>query len=470
MGRTASTESTDPQPVLSVDWPRLRVWPHWERLGLAAVVLLAFVLRVHDSTLAPRFTDNADEIQFTWAGLNQILHGDAYTWSYFPGYHGYTQFAAFGTTYPLVHHWMDHPPLFSLLMGGWAWLLGDRQMAEVTPEQVRVVPIFLGTVAVYLAHQLGRHFLPVPAALAGAALLASAPAAVLLSREAEPESLQAVLLLAALILTARVLDGVESRWAAAALLLICLASPLAKVSGVAVGGICAVILFTGRRWPLAAACLAAAALAVALYVLYGWLVDWPVFTRIFAEQTHNRAGLMGAFDFIAEPTGVNRRLRDGWWLLGWIGLAAWMLLRDGRRDLFLVWPVAGYALAILVLAGERQVQQYGWYKWMIYPEVYLAAGFLVWQAVTRPAPGRVALMLGLGGATALNWLLPATLNPVLVCAVLLAVLGPAIVLAWRPFDDRARRWAVRVAGIALAVMLVGDVAETLLLPNFLNRL
>src|SRR5256885_508590 len=86
-------------------------------------------------------------------------------------------------------------PLPLLLMGGWAWLLGDRQLLDVSAEQVRVIPIVCSTATVYLVDRLGRRFLPWPAALAGAALLATAPAAVLLGRQAEPESLQAVLLL-----------------------------------------------------------------------------------------------------------------------------------------------------------------------------------------------------------------------------------------------------------------------------------
>lgn len=470
MALTPSTESAEPAAALAVDWPRLRAWPHWERVGLGLVVLTALLLRLHDYTLAPAFTDNADELQFTWAGLNLIVHGDPYTWSYFAGYASYTNFSDFGTNYPLVHHWMDHPPLFAYLMGGWVWLLGDREMAQVTPEQVRVIPVLLSTLSVLLVHRLGRRFLAVQAALAGAALLATAPGAVLLGREAEPEALQAVLLLGALLLTVRALDGEAGRWTVAGLLLCCLAAPLAKVPGVAVGGICAAILFTGRRWSLAAACLGAAAAALLLFALYGRLIDWALFVRIFQAQTHNRLGIMGAFDFIAQPTGVNRRLRDGWWLLGWIGLALWTAVREGRRDLFLVWPVAAYALTMLVMAGERQIEQYGWYKWIIYPEVYLAAGFLAWQAVSRPAPGRLALLLALGGATAVNWLAPSGPNPFLVSAVLLVVLAPALLLAWRPFDDRLRTWAVRVAVAAFALMLLGNLLESIYLAGIFTRL
>src|SRR5215471_4596138 len=217
---TPSTASAEPHPPAIGRLPRLGTWPALELLALASVTVLALVLRLYQVGDAPLFTDNLDEIQFTWAGLNLILHGDPITWSYYPGYPAYTAFSAFGTTVPVVHHWMDHPPLFSLLMGGWVWLLGVRDMTDFTATQVRIVPVVFSTLTIPLVHVLGRRFLSAPAAMAGALLLATAPGAVLLGREAEPESVQAVLLLVALLLALRTLDGRAGAWTVAALLAI----------------------------------------------------------------------------------------------------------------------------------------------------------------------------------------------------------------------------------------------------------
>src|SRR5947209_1725459 len=118
-----------------------RAWPRWEVAVVAAAAVVGLALRLHGYGRAPAFTDNLDELQFAWAGLNLIMHGDAYTWAF----HGYPSYApgphVYGIRFPMVHHWMDHPPLFALLMGGWVWLLGVRDMVAVTPGQVRVPPI-----------------------------------------------------------------------------------------------------------------------------------------------------------------------------------------------------------------------------------------------------------------------------------------------------------------------------------------
>src|SRR5262249_29615576 len=103
-------------------------WPRWEVVALVAVTVLALFLRVHQVSEAPLFTDTLAEIQFPWAGLTLILPGAAYTWSFAPGSPAYIPSTAFGVTVPPVPHWLAHPPLFSLLMGGWVWLLGVRDM------------------------------------------------------------------------------------------------------------------------------------------------------------------------------------------------------------------------------------------------------------------------------------------------------------------------------------------------------
>ena len=138
---------------------------------IAATAVLALVLRLHDMALAPLLTDNVDELQFTWAGMNLIEHGDAYTWSYYPAYANVGSFTAFETTFPMVHHWLDHPPLFSLVMGGWVYLLGDRAMTDVTADQIRFVPVVFSTIAVVLVYWLAREILGRLPALAGALLL-----------------------------------------------------------------------------------------------------------------------------------------------------------------------------------------------------------------------------------------------------------------------------------------------------------
>ena len=465
------TETTRSEPEAG-PFAKMHAALVWEVLAVAALTLLALLLRVHDVTQAPRFLDNLDELQFAWAGLGLIEHGDAYTWSYFSVYPQVTQLHIDGVSVPMVHHWMDHPPLYSLLSGGWVWLLGDRQLGQVTAAQVRVIPVVCSTLTVPLLQLLGRSIAGQAPALLAAALLATSPAAVLLGRESEPEAAQAVLLLLALLACWRLLHGGGVRRWLAVLVLCSVLAPAMKVSGVAVGVIAGVVLLAERRLWLAVWAGGATAGGLLIYVLYGALVDWPLFLQVVLSQSQNRLDVLTAIAFITEPTGVNRTLHDGWWLLGWIGLALCALLGRRNQRLLLVWPAAAYAATMLLLAGTKQTAAYGWYKLIVYPEVYLAAGVLAWTALRRLSLGLLVLLLVLGGTTATNWIFAGPTggwapSPLLLVLVLVVVLGPVALLRWGPRWRAAARW---VTGGAMGVMLAGNAAESWVLSFIFTRM
>lgn len=443
----------------------------WEAAAVGLVTLLGAFLRFHELGAAPGFTDNADELQFAWAGLNLIEHGDAYTWSYFTAYpQPPAVLQAYGTAFPMVHHWLDHPPLFSLLIGGYLWLIGDRSMLGLTPEHVRVLPAALSVLCIPLVYLLGRRAVGFWGALGGAVLLATVPAAVLMGREAEPESILAPILLLALLLTARQVDGTGRGWEVGVLLALAVLAPLFKVTGLAIGGVAAVVLFMNGRPRPAAGCGGAAAAGIALYVVYGWVVDWSLFLHVIQQQSLNRRGLLAGVALIADPAGINRPLHDGWWILGWIGLG--LLLFHGRRsasEQLVAWPAFAYAVTVMVLAGEVLAGQYGWYKVILQPLVYLAAGALAWRAATSPSPARLAAVVVLGGATALNWSLGkgglgVVPNPVVAAVLLGVAILPSALVTW----PRYARHSGTARGLAIAVMAIlvlGNVVTSLELSD-----
>jgi hypothetical protein len=470
---TASSPARTAAPPLAR--ARLEAWLTWETLAVLGVTALALFLRLHQDTAAPLLTDNADELQFTWAGLNQILHGDAYTWSYYPGYSSYTILHANGTTYPLVHHWLDHPPGFSMIMGGWVWLLGVRDMLDVQLWQMRLPPVVFSTLIVPLTYLLGRRYVSRYAAFCGAALLATAPAAVLFGRVAEPESVQAVLLLVALLLTGNLLGERSSLWSAAGLLLCCAAAPVMKMNGIAVAGTCAVILVAAGQWRLGLAVVCAGVVGVLLYALYGAVTDWRLFVAMWNANAGNRRGVLAAFTFIASPSGVNRDLRDGWWLLGWIGLGLLAAGARRRRELFLVWPAAAYLLTMTVLIGDWQAEHLGWYRQIVYPEVYLAAGYLAWEAIVRRSLPLLALLLALGATTATNWWVGGlsttwTPNPEVLAVLIGLVLAPVVLALWRRGEGAYRQVALAVATTALVFMVLGNTVESFWLDRIFDHL
>ena len=431
---------------------------------LAVVVLLGLVLRSHDYALAPVPSDNRDELGWAWSGLTLLTRHVPYAWSYLSAYHGVSVVTINEATYPIVHPWLDHPPLFSVLIGAEAWLLGARDLADVTPEMIRPVAITLSSLSIVLLYALGRRVLPWQAALVGAALLATAPVAVLFGRAVESENLLAPLLLMSLLLTHRLLTGEGRRPAIAGLALFCVAASMTKVPGVTVGIACGGVLLVGGRWRLAALAVGAGVLGLLLYAGYGALLDWHTFTAVLSAQEARRHGVMGAYEFIVAPAGIGTNARDGWWVVGWIGMGA-LLVSRSRGARLLPWAALLFVAAILLFADERLVSRFGWYRIAIYPLVYAAAAYVCWGAVKDAAliPLVVGLVLGGGGAASFGLMsgneawMP---SPLIVSGVLAAVLLPAVVAEARKDWGVARRVAQAISAGALVIILALNVVES----------
>lgn len=438
-------------------------------MAVTAIVVVGLGLRLIQYTASPSPADNRDEFAWAWSGLTLITRHVPYAWSYLHVYHSTTDLVAYDTTFRIVHPWLDHPPLFGLIVGAFAWLRGARDLTDVSVEMIRPVAIGLSLISIVLAYALARRVLGRWPALAGAFLLATAPVAVLFSHQVESEALLAPLLLAALILVHRLLTGETTRLAAGGLFALCLAASLTKVPGLAVGAGCALVLLSAGRWRLALLTFSGATLGIALYAAYGAVLDWNLFLAVLRSQGERRHGVMAAWEFIAAPAGIGRGLRDGWWLLGWLGIGIFLArARDSTR--LLTVPLFIYVAALVILSDQRVVNYYGWYRISVYPIVYLGAAALLSEAFAFLSIPAMAAVIATGGATATTvlfgqhgqpWMPPAWL----VALVVVAALVPLAIAGGRSDSDRTRAVARVAAGGVIILILLANVVESLFLAT-----
>jgi 4-amino-4-deoxy-L-arabinose transferase-like glycosyltransferase len=448
---------------------------------LAVILALGLLLRVNQYTAAPKLRENVDELAWTWAGLSLIEEHSPTSWSYLPAYPETFPLREpdTGRVLPGVHHWLDHPPVFALLVGGTAWLAGERQFEDVTAGVIRLPVIALSMLTLLLAFLLGRRLLgPLPALL-GAALFAVAPGAVLGSRQVESEALLAPLLLLSLLLLHRLLREEARGFEWPLLLFLCFLAPTVKVPGAAFGVIVAVVLVAHRRGVEAAMAAGAGVLGLAAYATYGLGVDAERFLAVVQAQAARHSGLLSGFEFIASPAGFGDsvQLHDGWWLLGWLGLALAATLRGPRRaDLFLAWPVAAYALAMMLLADPANASRYGWYRFAIYPLVYLSAAAFAARTVRQPSLVPVALLAAVPAAAATlgsnpfggRWNPPVVLDLAALTVLVAASLAAG---RMRGGDEGWRRWWPQAAvGVLVAVLLVLNLVQSLRLAEVYSSL
>jgi 4-amino-4-deoxy-L-arabinose transferase-like glycosyltransferase len=446
------------------------------RALLLLILALALVLRLHDYTAAPRPSDNVDELAWAWAGISLLQDHSPTSWSYLPAYDSTFTIREpdNGRLLPGVHHWLDHPPLFALLIGGFAWLVGERQYEQISHFAIRLPVIALSLVTLLLCFLLGRRVLDTAPALLASALFAVAPGAVLGSRLVESEALLAPMLLLVLLLLHRILANEAGRGSVALLLLVCALAPLVKVPGACFGLIAAVILASRGSWRLAGQVVAASCLGLLAYAWYGVAVDSRQFLAVIQSQSIRHTSLLSGYEFIISAAGFSdsTQLHDGWWLLGWLVLAVVAASRRARgADLLLAWPLVGFAIIIMLVADPNIVNRYGWYRFAVYPLAYLLAADAVVTTVSRPTLVRGVLVLAVPGAAAtLAWMAGGgPWNPpiFLDLAVLAVVLGACV---WARVLGPGRegwreRWPQLAIGTGVAVLLLLNTAQSLRLAE-----
>ena len=437
----------------SVDSLRGNALAGWELMAAGGAAVLGLLLRLTQFTSIPYRAPDADEWNWTWSGLSQLEGMPPTAWTLFWKAYPQDVWQAPPAPYvePLVHPWVDAPPLFSWITGLAGWIGGDRTLLDaINDPRPRLIGIALSIVALVLVYVLGRAVLGIGPSVAGVWLLAVSPIPVVLDRLIAAEQLIAVLLLAATIAVFHLREDQPDRRWLWLLLASAAVAPAVKASGLVVGLSGALLLLGSRQFRLAA--LAAGTTAAAQLVVLGYeaALNWPAYAAEVAMRGSQLSGFTG-LRFITNTTGFDQQQAyDGWWLLGWLGLAEILARRRRNLDLIAV-PCVVYLLILLGTAAEYSAG-YGWYRLTVMPFVYLSAGRFIWLAAVELSWIRLGLVAALAIATAQNWAQPLHIQftPILVAGLVgLAVLPAFVAIA----NTKLRSWA-RLAAVAILVLLI----------------
>jgi hypothetical protein len=341
------------------------------RLALAAVLLLAALLRFHDYALVPFHHETADEYQHAWEGWHLLHERTPAAWSTFPDRYPSSQtrdFRWFGDRYVLVRPYFDHPPLFSIPVGLLCSLAGARTFLDCTLPVMRVVPIFCSLVGLLLLFRLARAYgASERSALLACLVYATVPVIILGHRLVKAENLLALLFMGAVLAVAADASWSARRGAIVAGLFGALAI-WTKATGVAVVVTVVILLAARRRWKDAAIAAGIAAGAVALYVLYASAYDFGIFLKVLEGQSTSKWVSLEAFHDLLGGKAVVKWFGRGTYL--WLLLAAAMAAFGRARALLL--PLVVYGTVLALTADHRVV--YGWYRVPLYPFLCVAAG------------------------------------------------------------------------------------------------
>jgi uncharacterized membrane protein len=342
--------------------------PWFSRICLVAIAVIAAALRLR--SYANSGLPNADEYDWAWSGLTLIQNHVPTGWTdLVSAYPVQTDMWWQGNDYNLVTPYLDHPPVFSLLVGGVSWLAGARVLTDVSLTVIRLIPITLSLVALILIFRLVRDLLGQGVALLTILMIAISPTAISLARTTESEALVVIWLLGALLALEGLAAG-PSRRTTWLLLACCGLAPLTKVPGVFVGLAAGGVLLYRRDLELAILVGLATLAGIAGYILYGGLFDANLSIQVWAAYGERHTSWLGGYELIRGGWG------DWLWLLGFVGLVA-LVVRNRRGALALASPVVAYLIIISATARPSNAFEFDWYRIPIEVLVYAGSAFLL---------------------------------------------------------------------------------------------
>ncbi len=332
---------------------------------LAGILFFGMVLRFHNHATWPREGATFDEYAWTWLGVNLIKTGIPVSWSPHPQYEKRTHYVApAGARFWLVEPYLEHPPLFGLVAGGYAVFRGARDMYDVSFGVIREFALLLGASAIVMVYVFASRIYGVNVGLLSALLYAISPTVVIGSRIMQNENFFISLFLGILVFVHKYLHEGKRLFLYSAAILAGLAM-LAKVPWFAATVSATGILLSAKKWRDAILFPVIVGVLFSLYIFYGMLWDRELFFSLWSLQL-NRYDM--AFDSIfalmLQPYLVDRYFVDGWIYAGWF---AWLILLVGKvkKHTYLIFGLLGYFL--IYIAAIPNEPSHGWYRYPFYP-------------------------------------------------------------------------------------------------------
>jgi len=371
---------------------------------------------------------------------------------------------------------VDKPPASIWVMALSVRLFGLNSWSLLVPQAL------MGVASVWLLYLAVSRYFGKPAGLLAGAILATTPAATLMFRFNNPDSLLVLLLVAATYAVLRALEHDRLRWIVLAAVAVGFAFLTKSLQAFLVlpGFLAAVLLYSRRR--IAMLCAA----GVALIISGGWwvavveLVPESARPYIGGSQTNSALELILGYNGLGRLTGEETGSAGGGQGGGW-GVASWHRMFDSGWAGQIAWllPAALAAIAITWWLGRERMHRLStllWGSWLIvtwavfsfsqgiiheYYAVALAPaiGALVAMATTvlwrRDAHIGLAVLLGGSAVYGGTLLLRADYDVLGWTALIVGVTSALALSLGDLLSGRRRAW---VAGALIATSLLGPLA------------
>lgn len=337
---------------------------------IIAVILLGFLLRHYNYLSLPRHGATFDEFAWTWQGINLLQKGVPISWSPHLQYTQRQHLIYQGAAFWIVRPYLEHPPLFGLIAGGFSLVYGAKDMYGVTLHTMRPLALLLGSLSILMVFLLSDLLYGRRVALFSSILYATIPTLVIGSRIVENENFFIPFWLLSLYLAALYVQTKKKKWFWISAI-IGGSLILAKVPWVAAGGSLAVIFAFHRKWKEVGIVIGITTLFLLLFIGYGFYYDKDLFISLWRLQlARYDITFVGLYSLFTKPLLVDRYYLDGWIYLGFFSI--FLLAQNFKKHIFILLPFISY-LAIYIFAIPDE-PGHGWYRYPFIPFLVISLG------------------------------------------------------------------------------------------------
>lgn len=331
---------------------------------LALIIILGLYLRSYNINTWPRLGATFDEYAWTWLGISLIQNHVPISWSYHPQYKSKKLIIYQKANFILVKPYLEHPPLFGLVAGGYALLTGTKDMLHLNIMNIRSLALLLGVLSIFLIYVFAAEIYDYKIGLISAFLYSIIPTIAIGSRIVQNENFFIPFFLLSLYLTSRFIKN-HNPWFRNIAALICGLLSLAKVPWLAAALAIILILFYLRKYKDSYKFLAIVLCVFSLFFIYGFYFDENLFLSLMSFQLQRYdLAFNSFFALFTSPYLVDRLLVDGWVYLGWFAIVL-LSIKNFNKNYMILLPFLAY-FAVFVFAIPNEAG-HGWYRYPFYP-------------------------------------------------------------------------------------------------------
>lgn len=335
------------------------------------VLILTFILRAHNFDRVPTM-GHLEEQMFAWAGMHLIEKGVPLAWTSldFPKkayvYKGPVSYKGGDPVVyvNLVEPWLEHPPLFSLLVGSFAhWYKADRNGVIPTSfirTPVVLISIFTSLMVFLIAGLVSGYWTGILAML----IYGITPIIALGSRLAVPENVIALIFLLTIYLLIKFQQNQKFKFLILIPILAGIAG-LSKATGFFIIFLAIYVVLIKHKYKYALYLFAATLPFVVLFFAYGLYFDQEIFWRIMSVQSFRPVGFGNFGWFFVSPAYDITELVDGWFIFLLLSGAFFLFSPNSGLKKFISLSFVFWIAVVMFSGGETDLLP--WYRYPAYP-------------------------------------------------------------------------------------------------------